>query len=394
MVTGFSKFFIVRISILKVLVIAFTHIRNPLRALRALHALDLLRKKYSGDKEAVKGFKANGRYFFYNHVPGFPSRAFDHFHREELNLIERFNPRMQKLRSVILSVTKKCPLNCEHCYELKLLNKQEILSLIDLKKIVSDLQEQGVTQIYLSGGEPMTRFNDLIEILKSASDRSDFWLITSGINLSLEKARILKKTRRLTGVSISVDHYLPDEHNAFRRRAYSYEEAINAVKNCKEADLAVGMAICTTRSFVNWDNLIRYAQLAKELGAHFIQLQEPYAVGGYEGKEVTLTDSHINVLDNFYRELNTNKKYRDMPIVVYHGYHQRRIGCFGGGNRYLYIDSDGNVHSCPYCQTKKANILEDNLAKCLVQLEAKGCTSFKNIPHNKAKELYSDLVNL
>ncbi len=380
MVNGLQKYFILRLTWLRIIAIALWYFRNPKTAFKVLVVLEKIRKQYNGNTEATKAFKANGKYFFYNHVPGFPSRAFDSFHKEELNSIRPFKAEAKRLRSVIFSITKRCPLNCEHCYEIDLLNKKEKLRLDDLKKIVSELQQEGVTQIYLSGGEPMARFSDLLELLKSARKGTDFWLITSGYHLTLEKAILLKKTRRLTGVSISLDHFLPEAHDAFRQKSNSYQDAVNAIKNCRQADLVAGMAICTTRSFVQWENLMRYAELGHELGAHFIQLQEPYAVGAYLGKDVTLKNEHLIILDLFYKEVNTNPRYSHLPIIVFHGYHQRKIGCFGGGHKYLYIDSDGNVHSCPYCKAKKANILEDTLNQCIEKLESKGCGSFVNVP--------------
>ena len=42
--------------------------------------------------------------------------------------------------------------------------------------------------------------------------------------------------------------------------------------------------------------------------------------------------------------------------MLYHGYHQNRIGCFAG-SRSIYIDSVGDVHACPFCHTKSYNIL-------------------------------------
>ncbi len=376
MITGSSKLFILTLVRLRVAIIAIFNIRSLTRSFQALRYLDFLGKKYAGSFNPSKGFKANGRYFLFNHVPGFPSKAFDTFHKEELNLLQPFNSKARKLRSVILAITNKCPLNCEHCYESELLNKQERLSLENLKAIIAQLQGLGVTQIYLSGGEPLARFNHLLDLLYTAKKGTDFWLITSGTKLTAEKARQLKQTGRLTGVSVSLDHFLPDQHNAFRKRSYSYEDAVCAVKNCLTVNLAVGLAICTTKSFVSWDNLMRYAEKAKELGVHFIQLQEPYAVGSYAGKDVTLSDEQILILDHFYKEMNCNEKYKHFPMVVFHGFHQRRIGCFGG-KRYFYIDADGNIHSCPYCRSSHANVLNDSLEQYIQETES-DCLSFSN----------------
>ncbi len=100
-----------------------------------------------------------------------------------------------------------------------------------------------------------------------------------------------------------------------------------------------------------------YMEFAKALGVHFVQMLEPRSIGHYEGKDVLLQEKHIKTLEEFFKEINHSKKYKEYPILLYHGYHQRRIGCFAG-SRSVYIDSAGDVHSCPFCHTKSFNIIE------------------------------------
>jgi MoaA/NifB/PqqE/SkfB family radical SAM enzyme len=101
---------------------------------------------------------------------------------------------------------------------------------------------------------------------------------------------------------------------------------------------------------------MEYAKLARQLNVAYIQLLEPKAVGHYADKDVFLSKDHLDMLNNFYRKLNFDPEYADFPIVVYHGYHQRTVGCFSAGNRMLYIDSEGYVNACPFCHTKNFNI--------------------------------------
>ena len=67
-------------------------------------------------------------------------------------------------------------------------------------------------------------------------------------------------------------------------------------------------------------------------------------------------EKHLQVLENFFKEINHHIKYDAYPTVMYHGYHQRRVGCFSG-SRSIYIDSAGDVHACPFCHTKSFNII-------------------------------------
>jgi MoaA/NifB/PqqE/SkfB family radical SAM enzyme len=118
---------------------------------------------------------------------------------------------------------------------------------------------------------------------------------------------------------------------------------------------------------------MNYADLAKNMGVSFIQLLEPRAVGHYEGQDVSLDPGHEKILEDFFLKMNYQRKYRKYPIIIYHGYYQRKTGCFGSGNRSLYVDTDGDLHACPFCQTKMGNALYDNLNDAIEQLVATGC---------------------
>jgi MoaA/NifB/PqqE/SkfB family radical SAM enzyme len=179
--------------------------------------------------------------------------------------------------------------------------------------------------------------------------------LTSGFNFTSANAKALKDAG-LTGVVISLDHYISDKHNSFRGFGNSFGQAIQAVQFAQEQQLVVALTICVTKSFISWHNLMTYAELAKKMKVVFIQLLEPKAVGHYKGKDVLLNDSELNILERFFETINFDPRYIDFPIAIYHGYHQRRVGCLSGGNRALYIDSGGYINACPFCHTKNFNV--------------------------------------
>jgi MoaA/NifB/PqqE/SkfB family radical SAM enzyme len=123
---------------------------------------------------------------------------------------------------------------------------------------------------------------------------------------------------------------------------------------------------------------MEYAELAKKMGVSFIQILEPKAVGHYKGQDVALTVEQEKIIESFYLKMNYDKKYRQYPIICYHGYYQRKVGCFAAGDRNLYIDTDGDMHACPFCQTKMGSALSQDVAHYITQLQSKGCHSFKS----------------
>ena len=110
-----------------------------------------------------------------------------------------------------------------------------------------------------------------------------------------------------------------------------------------------------------------------------MQFLEPKAVGHYANKDIFLNNEHIDVLEQFFRKMNFNKEYSTYPIIVYHGYYQRRQGCFSGGKKGMYIDTDGDMNACPFCHKKTGNVLDLNFDQNLEILKNEGCNSYNII---------------
>ncbi len=339
------------VHIIKLAIKNYDTLRHSIKVVKALYHL---KKSVLGGIQ-TKIIKLNGKYYHYLYAPGYPSKAFDKYIEAEFHRILPLKKKTNKLTFIIFAITKKCPLQCEHCLEWNNLNKPESFQLKELKAVISKFQNDGISQFHLSGGEPMARMKDLEQVISYGEKGTEFYVLTSGFNFTSDNAKALKEAG-LTGVIISLDHFDPQIHNAFRGFKNSFNDVINAVHNAQEQKLLIALSICVTRSFITWDNLMQYARLAKQLNVAFIQLLEPKAVGHYEGKDIFLNTDNLDTLNDFYLTLNFDSAYADYPIIVYHGYHQRTVGCFSGGNRMLYIDSEGYVNACPFCHTKNFNI--------------------------------------
>ena len=361
-----------------ILSLAIINYKSASKTYKVLKALYHFKKSVLGSTR-TKIVSLNGKYHHTLYAPGYPSKAFDSYIEAEFNRILPIKKKTNALTFIFFAITKKCPLKCEHCFEWKNLNHSESFTLNELEQVITKFQTEGIAQFHLSGGEPMVRIKDLVKIVSTAGKQSEFYVLTSGFNFTGANAKALKNAG-LTGVVISLDHYIPDMHNAFRGFKNSFDDVMKAVENAKENNLLVTLTVCVTRSFTTWENLMNYAELAKRLQVPFIQLLEPKAIGHYEGQQVVLNESHYSLLEKFYLLLNLDPAYQDYPVIIYHGYHQRRIGCLAGGNRALYIDSEGFVNACPFCQTKSSNI-KDALIKnenVTEDVRTTGCLQYKN----------------
>lgn len=375
MVYGTHKKLIKAAIWFNIIYIAVKIFKNPVTALKRVKELSLLRDNYRNKNKIIKYAKAGGRYFFSYNAPGWPSLAFNQYIASNFKILSPgFGA--EGLLTLIFAITKKCGYKCEHCFEWEVLNKKEILTRENMLKIVDSFQQLGISQLILSGGEPLNRIDDIIFILENIKPGTEVWLFTSGYHLTTEKARRLKAAG-LTGVSVSLDHWQASEHDNFRGRPEAFSWAAKAVSNSHKEKLVVCLSLCTTRQFTTEYNLKQYAELAKNWGVSFIQLIEPKAVGHYAGKDVSLSEKHIQTIEEFYTALNFSNSYRNYPAVIYHEFYSRRIGCAGGGNRYLYVDTDGDVHNCPFCQKKLFSAFSESLKENLARMRTAGCSTFR-----------------
>ena len=361
---------------IRLLLIAMTCYTNPFHWIRSLRYLVRLRKRFLGDNRLQKMVYAGGKYYMGLYTPGWNSGVYKQFIASQLNdFIPIKSGKANRFNTVFMAITKKCALQCEHCFEWENLNKKEIVTDTELQIMVQKIQARGVSQIYLSGGEPLLKIDTLINVMHQAYKSTDFWVLTSGFKLTNNNAKRLKDAG-LTGVVISLDHFIPEKHNTFRQFKEAYYWVEEAVKNGNNNDLVTALSLCATKAFISKENLMSYMELAKKLKVSFVQILEPKAVGHYADKDVLLGPDHLKILDDFFLNMNFNPDHKTYPIVTYHVYYQRRQGCFSAGIKGMYIDTDGDMNACPFCHKKTGNVLDGSFDENLEVLKSEGCPTY------------------
>jgi MoaA/NifB/PqqE/SkfB family radical SAM enzyme len=348
-----EKLFVTAAKQLSLFYYACILIKKPLLILKAYRELMQLRNQTWG-AQVNKIYKVNGRYYNNLYNPGWPSKSYNAFLKDELMRHAFPLDYTGRLSMVFFAITRKCPLRCEHCFEWDNLNQKETFTKEELIKIVDVYQRQGAIQFHFSGGEPMVRIHDLIEVIRFAKNKSECFVLTSGFNLTDVNAKRLEEAG-CKGVVVSIDHYIHELHNGFRHHTNIFQQATDGVKAALKANLTVTITVCVTKSFLDGGHLMPYMEFAKNLGVHFVQLLEPKNIGHYAEKDVLLEEKHIQLLENFFKIINHDKKFKEYPFVMYHGFHQRRVGCYAG-SRSIYINSAGDVNACPFCHTKSYNV--------------------------------------
>jgi MoaA/NifB/PqqE/SkfB family radical SAM enzyme len=270
----------------------------------------------------------------------------------------------QHIDSVFLAITRRCKLNCKHCYEYSNLAEKDSVPVERWKGVIKDLQKIGVSIIVLSGGEPMLRYEGVIELLESGDKNlSDFHIHTSGKGVTLEKA-IELKAAGLRAAGIALDDFNPERQDEFRGHKGVYKESIRAIQHFREAEVFPYVNMCLRKELIRGGGLWTYFEFVKDLNAGFIVLLEPKPWGRYYSENVDdlFSEEDRKLVTEFFYEARHSKKYTDYPVIFYTQYFERpeHRGCLMGGLSHLYINSLGDVQPCVFLPISFGNILEED----------------------------------
>ncbi|MEW5946275.1 MAG: radical SAM protein [bacterium] len=340
----------------------------------AISLFDRLLTLASGGKNK-KYVYYNGSVFLDCFAPRWPGKVFDMMYDAMLrNLMSGTDEWLPFIPSLIFSITRKCVYRCEHCYAIQTLGSGDVTSAEELLKIAKDFQKIGVGVIAWEGGEPLLRFDDLLTLIRKTSDRSDSLLATTAFGLTREAAEKLADAG-LASAIISLDHFDPDRHNAFRRNKKAFDMAVNGVRTFRECGILPSIAVCATRELMDEGGLYQYLELAKDIGAGFIQILDATPSGNYIGRDVILSKSQLEEIKEFHLKINTDPRFRDYPSIQARAFLEddENYGCCAG-NALCYVDPAGNLQPCDLLQISFGNVLDEGVAPVYARMK-------KRFPH-------------
>ena len=168
---------------------------------------------------------------------------------------------------IVYNCTRKCNLQCLHCYSSSEHNHcDNELNTAQAKQLLSQLAEVSSPAVLLSGGEPLLR-SDLFELLAEAK-RLELQTVISTNGTLIDSAAANKLAKVGTGyVGISIDGQ-EKFHDKFRQAGGSFKAAVAGIQNCKKANLKTGLRFTITKA--NADQIPAVFELAASTGVRRI----------------------------------------------------------------------------------------------------------------------------
>ena len=198
-----------------------------------------------------------------------------------------------------VDITTRCNLDCEWCYLSCSRNKSgEDMDPEDFSRITDTLKKSGITQITISGGEPLLHPH-VIDFVRLAADsgfvthmNSNGWLMSGEMAKRLGAAG-------LTQVQMNIDHTDPVAHDAIRGADGSFGRAIRAFRNVREAGMkAVSQTVLTRR---NADVATEIMDFSRKMGADRVRFWDMVPSGSAEGMHEMVPQDYSSILDAIAR---------------------------------------------------------------------------------------------
>ena len=223
-----------------------------------------------------------------------------------MSLIDSFGRVHRDLR---VSLTDRCSLRCTYCMPFnfdKWLPTETLLTATELVKVIEIAVSQGVTEVRLTGGEPLLR-PDIVEIVSriNALDTApELSMTTNGVALAKVAAQLADAGLRRINISLDTLDWERFKRLTFRDR---YDDVIEGIAAARKAGLAPIKINTVLMRGINDDEalpLLKWA-LAENLNLRFIE-QMPLDAGD------AWTRSNLITADEIFNQLN--KEFELTPV--------------------------------------------------------------------------------
>lgn len=258
---------------------------------------------------------------------------------------------------LIFSITNRCNLHCKGCYQQALRRSTaNELSSEELRKVVREAQEIGISFFVLGGGEPLVR-PEIVDIIMEYPDII-FFMFTNGLLIDEKLLAKFRKNRNVVPV-LSIEGYEDDTDG--RRGQGVFKNLQRIIDMLRKNNIFYSVSITVTQSnfeTVTSDTFV--ADLAN-LGCKFFLYVEYSPIKEGTSHWVISLKQRDRLMERIQKY---RKQYRSLFIAV-PGDEEEIGGCLSAGRGFVHIGADGALEPCPFAPFSDANIRNTPLREAL-----------------------------
>ena len=252
-------------------------------------------------------------------------------------------------KRVCWEITTDCNLGCEFCHRYDHLS--EYYDVSDLEKTIEIFLENKITNVILSGGEPLLhpQFFEILKKLHSHNFSID--ICTNGTLLTDENIKELRKY--ISEISVSLDSYTSIRHDSMRKTPGAFS------KTCKNIDKLIecGFDVHIT-TVVDCEFASHIKQMTKYLYEKGIKSVAYLGLIPLDTGKNDLFEADCQHII-FEQISEVRKRYPDMAINTKQLL--LKSGCVCGAGRYVFgMGVDGDVlHPCLLTRERSSKVRND-----------------------------------
>ena len=297
---------------------------------------------------------------------------------------------------ILMDPTSACNLHCTGCWAAEYGNKLN-LSFDDMDSIVTQGKELGVYFYMMTGGEPMVRKKDIIELCRKHND-CVFFAYTNGTLVDEAFCEQMKEVGNLS-LSISLEGF--EKVNDLRRGAGVYEKVLHAMDLLKASGQIFGTSICYTSKNIETVTSDEFLDMIIEKGCRFTWYFHYMPVGNDAAVELLPTKEQREYMYHRVRKIRSMNGGKPIFAMDFQNDGEFVGGCIAGGRNYCHINPNGDVEPCVFIHYSGANIKEVSLLDALRQplfmayrdYQPFNCNHLKPCPMLENPELLQQMVH-
>lgn len=259
--------------------------------------------------------------------------------------------------AILLDPTSACNLSCTGCWASEYGNKLN-LSFDEIDSIITQGKEIGIFMYIYTGGEPLVRKNDIIELCKKHND-CVFLAFTNATLIDEELAKQIREVKNfVSAISIEGDKEATDS----RRGDGTYDKVVHAMEILRRYKVPFGASTCYTSA--NYESITddEYFDRLISFGAKFAWFFHYMPIGNDAVPELLLNPDQRETV---YRKIRDVRNRKSIFLIDFQNDGEYIGGCIAGGRDYFHINPNGDVEPCVFIHYSDSNIREKTLIECL-----------------------------
>ena len=259
--------------------------------------------------------------------------------------------------AILLDPTSACNLSCTGCWASEYGNKLN-LSFDEIDSIITQGKEIGIFMYIYTGGEPLVRKNDIIELCKKHND-CVFLAFTNATLIDEEFAKQIREVKNFVpAISIEGDKEATDS----RRGDGTYDKVVHAMEILRRYKVPFGASTCYTSA--NYESITddEYFDRLISFGAKFAWFFHYMPIGNDAVPELLLNPDQRETV---YRKIRDVRNRKSIFLIDFQNDGEYIGGCIAGGRDYFHINPNGDVEPCVFIHYSDSNIRKKTLIECL-----------------------------